>query len=89
MASVTKDLTVSISSGEDVTVEVTVSAYNERHYGADADGRRGESAWFIDDVSFEIPNCDNSNNTLSQDEKNEVEKLIDEKVNEESWNFDE
>lgn len=87
MASINKDLTVETRTGKIVTVDVTVEGTYDSHYRSDRDGNRGSGVWHIRSVSFQIPDCCNDFIALSQDEKNEVEKLIDEKVNEESWNF--
>ena len=82
-----KDLTVYTNNDKSVTVNVEVRAYLDSHYGADADGNRGTRKWLIDDVIFEVPNTDDDGYPLSQDEKNQVEKLVDEKVGSESWDF--
>lgn len=85
---IVKDLTVHTKDDQQVTVVVEVRAHLDRHYGADADGNRGSREWLIDDVIFEVPSADDFGDILSQDSQNEVEKLVHEKVEDTSWNFD-
>jgi hypothetical protein len=76
MSKIFKKLTVEIKSGRKVTVGVYV-------YGS---GKNSSSQ--ISSVDFEIPGNGDDLRKLSQDEKNEVEKLIGEKIDGERWNFD-
>lgn len=85
---ITKDITVHTSLDKQVTVVVEVRGYLDKHFGADYDGNRSKPTWLIDDVIFEIPDTDDHGFVLSQDEKNEVEKLVDEKVGDTDWYFD-
>lgn len=87
MSTIFKELTVELNNEKQVTVEVEVTGSRER-YGDDADGNRGSWEWFVQDVDFSMPSFDDDNNPLDHDEKNEVEKLISERVDEESWNFE-
>lgn len=88
MREITRDLTIETNSGKIVTVSVTVEGTYDSHYRADADGNRGSRVWHISDINFEVPDCDDSFCPLSQDDKNEIEKLVSERIGEESWNFD-
>jgi len=82
MASVFREFEIELEDGRLLNVGVTVEADHEANYGADYDGNRGVSEWFISDHSWE---CDEE---LSESEKSEVDKQVEDLVNEESWDFD-
>ena len=63
-----------------VTVEVKAVAFYDSNHGADADGNRGMGVWFIDDVTWDIPETDDDGNTLNEDEKQTLNDLLDMKV---------
>ena len=88
MREITKDLTVELNSGKMITVQVTVKGTYDPHNRFLRNGRRKQGKWNISDVSFEIPDCCDSLSLLSQDDKNQVEKLVSEKIGEERWDFD-
>lgn len=89
MAKASKNFTIEISSGKLVTVKVTVQGKDDSRLGRTrrAQRRNYRRTWRISSVDIQIPDCDDSNCSLSQNEKDELEKLVDEKINEKSWDF--
>jgi len=74
---ITKEFTVTLKSGRTVTAEVESVWVREVGYGADADGRRGIDATFMDECylthSVEV---DDDDRYLLLDEQEEAEDLI-------------
>lgn len=87
MGSQTKNITVETNSGRTVTVEVNVEGGYDPNYGSDQDGNRGTEVHYINEISFDVPDGDDDGDILSQNEKNEVEKLIDEEINNRDWDL--
>jgi hypothetical protein len=67
-----REFTVELKSGKQVTAEVSITFSHDSNYGADADGNRGVPMDFTDDVYV----CD----TLDKDD--EGEELLPEEINE-------
>lgn len=84
---ISRNLTIETKADKIVKVEVHVEGQYDSHFGADADGSRGTGRWHIIDVKFEVPDFDYDGYPISQNEKNEVEKLVGEKVDAQSWDF--
>ena len=85
MATITKEFEeIELSSGKVVNLSITVTGVHESHYGADADGNRGVSKWFIDDWSHEVE-CDDE---LNDDESVEAAEKAEELVDETDWDFE-
>jgi len=82
MAEVTREFELELKDGRTVNVTVTVEGSHDPDYGADADGNRGVSMWFIEDHSYE------ADEELNAEEKKEVDALVDSLVDEEEWDFD-
>lgn len=74
--------TVTLKDGRKVTVEITADFVKEVNYGADADGNRGVTAYFLDDYGFEIVKkyCDNGTE-LTKENIREVEDLVEKSIN--------
>lgn len=85
--SVTKTLTVELNSGKSFEIDVEADGEYDRNYGADADGNRGEATWFLAGWSWPIPDKDSDGNLLTDEEKNELELKLNEKVDKEDWEF--
>lgn len=51
---VTKMVEVELED-ETIEIELTVWAYYDANYGADADGNRGIGVWEVDDYDYEMP----------------------------------
>jgi hypothetical protein len=71
--SIFKNLTVILKSGREVTVGVYVR------------GNKSSKSFQITGVDTDIPDFGNDRKKLSQVEKDEVEKLVGEKIDKESW----
>lgn len=78
MRTISRTLTVETQAGKLVTVRVNVS-------GTLDESSQSKKSWRISGVDIISWN---SSIKLSQDEKNEVEKLVGERVDTETWNFD-
>lgn len=72
----TKMIEVTLASGKGVEAQVEISWFTDHHHGADADGNRGMSATFIDDIHFTVPEVDIDGDALSVVEKAEAENLL-------------
>lgn len=87
MSTITKTKTIDLSSGTNVEVEITVNGCNDPNYGADIDGNRGTSVWFIDSHSYELTDEDIE---LTSEEEQELDDEIEKIVYEsEEWDFEE
>jgi hypothetical protein len=87
MAFDTKEFEIELEDGTEVTVEITMEAYVEKNYGADADGNRGEDLWFLDGPpQLEITDC---RTVLSKEQRQELKDKIDSLVAKTDWNFEE
>jgi hypothetical protein len=82
MHKIIKKLTVETRSGKAVTSEVTVHVSVRSDIGG---GPRGNVLRNIKDVDVNVPDRCDDNRILSQDEKNEVEKLVGERIDKERW----
>lgn len=82
MAEITKEFEVELKDGRTVNVTVTVEGSHDPDYGADADGNRGVSMWFIEGHSYE------ADEELNSADKVEVDALVDSLVDDEEWDFD-
>lgn len=89
MSTISREITVELDSGQSVTLEVEVYGNFEENYGADSDGNRGISTWFIDDIEYELPDFDDNGQELTAEQKVEACVLIDNQISRERWNFDE
>lgn len=85
MKKIPRSLTVKTQSGKTVTVKVTI---NGTLGESSRNNTPDKSYWYISNVDTESPDRCNDGWALSQDEKNEVEKLIGERIDAEVWNFD-
>lgn len=74
-----KEITVTVNSKE-ITLDLYATAYYDSNYGADADGNRGMGVYFIDEVTWETPECDDDGNKLSEDEKKALNVLLNTKI---------
>jgi hypothetical protein len=89
-----KEFTVTLSSGKVVTAEVEATLVHESNYGADVDGNRGISADFVEDIYLTTPiddplwECDDNDRPLTEDEKEEAERLILEMAEKDDWEYD-
>lgn len=63
-----KEMTFTLSGGRKVTMLVTTNWTHDPNYGADADGNRGVSTWFLDDIFFVVPEEDNDGTPLSKED---------------------
>ena len=68
MISETMDLTVTLKNGKKISAEVEVHYCIDNNYGADADGNRGVSALFIEDVIVDDLTHDDDGNPLTEEE---------------------
>lgn len=89
MVSKTEEITIELDD-VDVTLEITVTAYLDEDYGADADGNRGVSKWIVDEISYEGSDGEvysDSGDLLDSDQK----KLLDEEISDlvDDWDFSE
>lgn len=75
----TKEITVTVNNKQ-VTLDLYAKAYYDPNYGADADGNRGTGVYFIDEVTWETPECDDDGNKLSEEEKRTLNELLNTKV---------
>lgn len=83
MKKVTKSLQVDLPKAGIITVRVTVYGTYD---GIDKIvGNKITPVWHIKDVVFDVPDCSDDNTVLSQNEKNELEKLIGERIESENW----
>lgn len=75
-----KEITVTLKSGREVTSNVLVTYSEEHGYGADADGNRGISATFIDNIECGDLEEGDDGEPLSLDEKVEAYARFEEQV---------
>ncbi len=73
-----------LDSGKVVTVDLTIVGEYDPNYGADADGNRGSSMWFIEHFSYELQ----SDEEIDQEEKEELDEKVEDFVYAESWDFE-
>ena len=74
-----KEITLTVNN-KPVTLELRAIAYCDSNYGADADGNRGMSVWFIDEVLWDLPEIDDDGNPLSEEEKQTLDNLLNTKI---------
>lgn len=82
---VERELTLRLSDTRRVTVELKATGVLDSNYGADADGNRGMPVWFIDDVTWDLPDTDDDGNTLSESDRKIVDGLLNLKVDDVDW----
>jgi hypothetical protein len=86
-----RSFSVTLMSGKTVTAEMEVSMVYDPNYGADADGRRGRGVWLVDElgptVDVQDPEweVDDAGESLSDDEKIEAMKLLEEEAENYDW----
>lgn len=80
----TKEITVTVNNKQ-VTLVLYATAYYDSNYGADADGNRGMGVWFLEDVTWDLPDIDDDGNTLSDSEKKMVDGLLNLSVDDIEW----
>ena len=80
-----KEFTIELESGKTATAEVIITATFDTSYGADADGNRGSSGWFIDDIEFAVPETYDDGSLMK--EGYEFAELLNEVVDEYEWSF--
>ena len=86
MSTITREYEeIELSSGKIVNISVSVSGIHEANYGADIDGNRGVSRWFIDDFEFEA-SCEDGE--LDDAEQAEVAEKVEELVFDDDWDFE-
>lgn len=59
-----------------VTLPIVFEWFHEPNYGADADGNRGISTWFLDDAFYEIPDNSDEGVVLSEEDKRILTGMI-------------
>lgn len=84
MSTITKECEVELSTGRTVAVSLEVEGIYDSHYGADADGNRGQGRWMVDSHSYEVETEDE----LSEEETAELDEKVEELVYEGDWDFD-
>lgn len=77
---VKKDISVELSNGSEITTEVEFVGDYDSNYGADADGNRGIGVWFCDEENYILRSKDDDGNILSEEQKKEYEKLLEDKI---------
>ncbi len=83
MSELSKEFELELKDDRLVNVTITVKGDYESDYGGDADGNRGVGAWFINSHSYE------ADEELLDQNKLEVDLMVEELVNDEDWDFDE
>jgi len=81
----TFELETGLGKDEDnieITVCVRVTAYEDKNYGADADGNRGVSVWFTEDWEYDIESCSKEVKKLKKEQIIELENKIEKRVDE-------
>lgn len=87
MSTIVRTKTINLSTGASVEVDIKVVGHNDPHYGADIDGNRGASTWFIDSHSHSLTDDDVE---LTDEELSELDEEIEKIVyEEENWDFEE
>lgn len=84
---ITKEITVELDDERSVTLEVTVTGEHDSHYGADADGNRGASMWFIGDTEYTLPEKDDNEDLLSKEDKELLKKKLEKEIEDTDWDF--
>ena len=82
---VVKELTLPLSESRRITVELRAECSYDPSHGADADGNRGMPVWFIDDVTWDLPDTDDDGNALTDREKKMVDGLLNLSVDDIEW----
>lgn len=72
-----------------VTVDIVVYGVYESDYGADADGNRGISAWFIEDYEYMIPDVSDDGTQLETVQKEKLKLVVQNLIENHDWDFEE
>lgn len=59
-----------------ITIPIEFEWFHEPNYGADADGNRGISTWFLDDAFYEIPEKTDEGLILTDEDKRILTGMI-------------
>ena len=90
-----QEFTVTLSTGKNVTAEFEANVFTDNNYGADADGNRGMSMDFVEDIEPTVPYSDpnwlkdDDGNALSEAEKAEAIELLEKLADGAEWEKDE
>jgi len=86
MPTIIKDMSIELSTGTTIDVEITVEGVYDGMFGADADGNRGVGRWMVDNHSYMYMVSDNV--SLTSEEDDELDEKIEEIVYEGDWDFE-
>lgn len=84
MSTINKETEIELSTGRTIAVELEVVGLYDSHYGADADGNRGQGRWLIDSHGYSI----SDDFELTEEEANELDEKVEELVYEGEWDFE-
>ena len=88
MAKCTKEVEIEFGQDDDgdpkiIDATITVEGLHDPHYGADADGKRGEAVWIVESHTVEF-----DEDGLTAKEIDQIKEKAEEMALEESWDFD-